>query len=383
MGFAMIAPMFSIPPMKHILETELLLTHTQTSLLFTIPVFMLVVLAIPGGLLTDRIGIRKAAGIGAIIIVLGTLLRGTATNFPTLLAFTFVHGIGFGLVFPNLPKLVSAWVPREKAGMATGIFVSGLVLGNAVPIALTIPLVFPVTNTFQGTFFIWGIPSVIATIVWWTLIKDRPDSSTPDKPPSQNNVPLRQLLQNKNLWLVAILFLLNNFFFFTWAEESPALMMLKGATPELATIIASVTMWVAVPSVFFIPRLSYKLGMRKPFIWVPSFVMVFILSGAIFMSVPMSWGVMALSGIFHIVRFATIMALPVEMMPEKVVGAASGLILSVGYIGGVIGPLIGGYFFDLTGSLETSLLILIGVSIATGSVALKIPETGSRPKLKK
>ncbi|GAG96392.1 unnamed protein product, partial [marine sediment metagenome] len=81
---------------------------------------MLVALGIPGGFLADRIGVRKAAGIGIIIIAVGTILRGTATSASSLLAFTFIYGIGIGLSFPNLPKLISGWVPREKAGIATG-----------------------------------------------------------------------------------------------------------------------------------------------------------------------------------------------------------------------------------------------------------------------
>ena len=64
-------------------------------------------------------------------------------------------------------------------------------------------------------------------------------------------------------------------------------------------------------------------------------------------------------------------------------GRASGLILSVGSVGGIVGPLIGGYALDLTGSLNQSLLVLIGVSIAAAVTAFQIPETGPRAKLKK
>lgn len=375
--------MASIPPMEYILKEELLVTHAQISLLFTIPLIMLVALSIPGGLLADRIGIRKAAGIGAIIIVVGSLLRGTATDFSSLLAFTFIYGTGFGLVFPSLPKLVSVWVPREKAGVATGIFSAGMAVGVALPVAITVPVIFPMTNTFQGTFFIWAIPTIVATILWWILVKNSPHRSTSDEPLSQSNVPFRQVLQNKNLWLVAILLLLNNFFMWTWVGWTPALMTQKGATPDLAALIASVSMWVVIPSVFLIPRLSYKLGVRKPFIWIPSFVLAFVSLGAIFISVPMGWVLMTLAGIANGARFVTIMALPVEMMPKETVGIASGLIISIGYIGGVIGPLIAGHLFDLTGSLDLPLLVLIGVSVATGSIALKIPKTGSKPKPEK
>ena len=153
LAFAMQTPQFCVPPMEHILKEELLLTHARASLLFTAPMIMLVALAIPGGILADRIGVRKAAGIGIIIIAVGTMLRGTATTASGLLAFTFIYGIGIGLSMPNLPKLISGWVTRQKAGMATGIFSAAMATGEALALAITMPLIFPLTNTFQGVFF--------------------------------------------------------------------------------------------------------------------------------------------------------------------------------------------------------------------------------------
>lgn len=380
LGFAMFAPLFCVPPMEHILKEELLLTHAQTGLLFTAPILMLAAVAIPAGLITDRIGVRKAAGIGAIIITVGAILRGTATNYSSLLAFTFIYGVGLGWSFPNLPKLISAWVPREKAGVATGIFTSGILIGGSLALAITMPIVFPITNTFQGVFFIWGIPPAIAAILWWILVKEPPGNRIHDEPLTRAITAFRQILRSKNLWLVSIFLLLHNFFFYTWTGWAPTLMRLKGATPDLAGLITSITLWVGIPTVFLMPRLSYKLGLRKPFLWATSITLAFAAWGAIHVSLPLSWLLMILIGVANTTRFVTILALPVEMMPREDVGAASGLVLSIGYIGGVIGALVGGRILDLTRSLDLSLLVLIGVSLAAAGIAFRLPETGSEAR---
>ena len=380
MAFVIYSTILCVPPMEHILKEELVLTHARASLLFTAPILMLIIAAIPGGLLADRIGIRKAAGIGIIIIVIGTLLRSTATSYSSLLAFTLISGIGIGLSYPNLPKLVSAWVPREKAGVATGIFVTGANTGAALAMAITIPLIFPITNTFQGVFFIWSIPPIIAAILWWTLVREPPPNSAHDRPVSRYKTPLRQLLKNKNLWLVAILFLLEAFFFYGWTGWAPALIMLKGGTPELAGLLASIVLWAGIPTVFLMPRLAYKLGVRKPFIWLPSIIIAIVTLGAIRMDLSLMWLPMLLLGITDNTRFAIIMALPVEMMPEEEVGTASGLVLSFGYSGAIIGPLVGGRILDITGSLDLSLLVLAGISIASAVIARRLPETGNKAR---
>lgn len=383
MAFAMMAPIYCVPPMEHILKEELLLNHTQTILLYAAPLIMIVAAAIPGGFIADKIGIKRSAGISIIIVVIGTVLRGMATTPSSLLAFTFIYGAGLGLSFPNLQKLVSIWVPREKAGIGTGIFATGILTATALPLAITMPLIFPITNNFQGVFAFWSIPPIIAAIVWWLRIKEPPKDINSNSLAIDHRMLLRKVLRNGGIWLVAILFFLHDFYFSTWAGWAPTLMLLKGATPHMAGVIASVTIWVGIPTVFFIPRLSYKLGLRKPFLWIPGIAAAFIAWGTIEASIPLSWVLMALIGFVLEMRFVTIMALPVEISPKEEVGMASGLVLSVGFAGGVCGSLIAGRILDLTGSLNSALIVLIAVSIAATAVALRIPETGPKAKLKK
>jgi len=383
LAFAMTAPMFCIPPIEHILKESLLLTHTQASLLFSIPILMLVILAIPGGILVDRIGTKNAAGIGAIIIAVGTMLRATATDAPGVIAFTFIYGIGYGLTFPNLPKLVSAWCPREKASIATGIFVTGLLTGVALATAITVPVVLPVTNTLQGVFFIWSIPPIVAAILWWAVVREPVQKSISTEPTITYRTQLRQVLTNKSLWLVAIFLLIHNSFFFNWLSWAPSLMMLKGATPRLAGFIASATAWVPIPALFIIPGIAYRIGLNKPFIWGTSIITALLAWGALYADLTMSWLIMALMGTANAARFTFVMALPVEITSRKNVGAASGLVLSVGFIGGLVGPLIGGRILDITGSLNISLLALIGISIVLFFLALRLPETGPKAKRNK
>lgn len=369
--------------MEHILKEELMLTHAQTSLLYSAPMIMMIAVSIPAGIIADRIGLRKAAGIGAILVAVGTLLRGTASDAPSLLAYTFIYGAGFAWSFPNLPKLVSARVPKEKAGIATGIFSSGFAAGIAVAMATTMPLVFPITGTFQGVFLFWSIPPIVAAILWWVVVREPTPNNTDGEPASTEHIPFRRIIQNRHLWTVIILFLLTEFFFYTWAGWSPALLMLKGATAESAGLLTSITMWVGIAACLLMPHLSNKVGLRKPFIWGSALLL--ILATWIIRSLPLSmvWLPMVLVGIADLTRYITILAIPIELMSEKEIGRASGLALSIGSIGAFIGPYIGGYILDVTGSLELVLFILIGVSIATAAITLRLPETGPRANIKK
>ena len=155
-------------------------------------------------------------------------------------------------------------------------------------------------------------------------------------------------------------------------------MIEKGASADSASLISSAVLWTAIPSVFLAPRIAHRVGLRKPFLLIPSIVLALAPLWAIYMTVPMGWPLMIMVGMFDSARTIMVLALPLELMPRESVGTASGLIVSIGFSGGVVGPLVGGLILDLTGSLDMSLIVLIVISVIAVAVAYKIPETGYR-----
>jgi len=379
-GFSLESPNFCVPPIMHIIKEELLLTHAQTGLIFSIPLIILAAIAIPGGALADRIGIRKAAGIGIIVIIVGSLLRVTSTNFMTLLAFTCLYGVGFGLVYPNLPKLVGTWFPPERIGLATGIYATGIITGTALTAAITLPIIFPITNTFQGVFYIWTIPAIVAAIIWWILVKEPPRSMQSKQTGERQSY---QIWTNRTLWLVAILFCLHNFIFFTWAGWTTQLMMAKGAPPDLAALMTSLILWLCLPIVFIVPWASDRIGLRKPFLWATFILLVLVSLGSIYTPLSLGWPITIAVGIAVGVQFAIILALPPELVPAEGVARASGMMLSIGYIGGLVGPWVAGHIMDITGTLNLDLAVLSVLAAVATYLAFRLPETGPRARLQK
>ncbi len=370
------APIFCVPPMEPLIKEHLLLTHTQTSLLLSAPVLMLVVTAIPAGLVSDRVGIKKTIGIGLIIMAAGAVLRSTASDFISLLAYTFIFGFGFGWTFPNLPKLVSIYFGKDKANVGMGIVNSGFPIGTALGLAITVPIILPIAETYQGVFLIWSIPAIIAAVSWWILIRQPISKSSHIEQPSTSITSFRSAFSNKHLLLVAVLMFIQQLTSWNWNGWAPVMMMLKGASPSLAGLIASVTIWAILPTFLLVPRLSHRIGLRKPFLLVPSIVLAIAFWVAKYITINTSWFLMALVGVATGTRFITLMALPLELTHESEVGMASGMLLSIGFAGGVIGPLIGGRVLDTTQNLDLSLVVLMIISLAAIFIALKIPETG-------
>lgn len=381
LGFAMYAPMLCIPPIAHIIKEELGVSHAAVGLLFSMPVTVLIVLAIPSGFLADRLGTQKAVGIGAIVLAVGSLLRGSCHSFGCLLASTSLYGIGFSVIYPNLPKLVGNWFPREKVGLVTGIYSTGITTGGTIALAITLPLIFPMTKTIRGTFVIWSIPAVAAAILWWLVAKNPPApivSAIPAAAGSRAALPSYSLWRDKNMWFIALLLFFNDIHFYTWSGWSPALLMTKGASPDLASLIASSRGWAGFFVIFLMPWASYKVGLRKPFMWGSALLLAFASWVAVYIPVSMGWPLMLVVGVATSGTFSMILALPLELLPNEYVGKASGTVLSIGYLGGLVGPWFAGRVADVTANFDLALYMLAGTAVAWALIGVMIPETGRR-----
>ncbi len=92
------------------------------------------------------------------------------------------------------------------------------------------------------------------------------------------------------------------------------------------------------------------------------------------------WFLMIIAGIINILRFNTLLTLPVEIMPSEHAGTASGVVVSVGYMGAVVGPIIAGEILDVSGSLQSVFVILIVLSLITTVFAFLIPSDSTKKR---
>jgi CP family cyanate transporter-like MFS transporter len=372
------------PPIGDVVREALALTHGKIGLFFSLPVAILAITAIPSGRFTDKVGPRTAAGIGAILMAAGSLASSAVSAFWPLFLWVCLFGIGFSMSFSSLPKLVGLWFPSEKVGLATGIYVTGIAIGVAVALGTTRAVIFPVTNSYQGTFLIWSIPLVLGTILWWLFVREPPVSSTaPQKgQPLVKGAASEHVWKNRSLWFAALAFFFQNLQFYTWTGWAPHLMILKGASPETAGLMISLLSWVSIPFMFLTPWFSHKVGLVRPFILASSVGYMLAAFAAMYINVSYGWPLMVFLGLVVSV-FPLLLALPVDLVPREWVGLASGMAISVSYLGSLAGPWLTGHFLDLTGTMVPALVILMGSGVAMGVFGLLVPETGWRARPKK
>lgn len=379
LGFAMFGRILCFPPIGNIVREALSLSHSKIGLFFSLPVAILAITAILSGRFGDKVGPRRAAGIGAVLMALGSLVSSAATAFWPLFMSTCLFGIGFSMAFTTLPKLVGLWFPTEKVGLATGIYVTGIGVGVSTALGITRSFIFPITNTYQGTFLIWSFPLVVGAVLWWLLVREHPVSSLAVQQERDGGAKQSagHVWKNSSLWFAALSFFFQNLQFYTWTGWAPHLMILKGASPEAAGFMISLFSWVSIPFMFLTPWFSHRVGLVRPFILASALGYAIAAGAAIYISLPLAWPLMVFLGILVSI-FPLLLALPVEIVTEEYVGLGSGMVISVGYLGALAGPWLAGHILDRAGSLVPALVVLVGAGIAMGVFGIWIPETGWR-----
>ena len=168
-GCALRLTILAVPPVIPRIHDELHLSATQVGILTGLPAMLFAAAAVPGSLLIARLGVRAALVVGLAVTAIGGALRGAMPDIAWLYAMTIVMGAGVAIMQVTLPPAVRAWAAK-RIGFATAVYTNGLLIGEILPVALTLPLVLPyVGGSWQWGFVVWSIPVALIAIVVWVL----------------------------------------------------------------------------------------------------------------------------------------------------------------------------------------------------------------------
>jgi NNP family nitrate/nitrite transporter-like MFS transporter len=279
---------------------------------------------------------------------------------------------------PNLPKLVDIWFPPKQAGLASGIYMSGINIGAAFGL-----LTGPLFGGWKPAFATIGILMLVIAVLWTLRARNAPKGVEIHMPPIVTGI--KRGVKSKNVWLIAMGQCLYLGAFVGFSGNFPtALENVHQVSPKTAGAISSLLTWGLVIGNFFLPMLSDKVGLRKPFVHVGAVVSAVCFFFAWHLAPGAATWILIFIGGFIFgsiqpVLFTVLVELP-EIGPECM-GGASGIVTTFLNAGGFFIPLLvtsplvaartlGSY---TTGFLVTA-LILGGIVVST----IFLMETGAK-----
>jgi MFS family permease len=137
---------------------------------------------VPSNLLLQRIGARKTITritLGWGVVCVTMMFVKTPTMFYLLRFLMGVFEAGF---YPGIILYLTYWYPSERRAKAFGMFMSASGVAGVVggPLAGTVMNGLQGVNGWSGwqwVFLIEGVPSIVASVVTWFYLTDRPSQA--------------------------------------------------------------------------------------------------------------------------------------------------------------------------------------------------------------
>jgi len=253
----------TLAPLLPLIRSELNLTNTETASFAFISFLAFGALALPSGLLSDRVGSLKVMKIGLGLFLL-SIVGIVLSNGPLGLWLSLLLlGVGAGTYHPAGLSLVSKLYPKDM-GKAMGF--NGL-LGNLGESSS--PIIAAAVGVYIGwkyPYLFWSIPILVLLSISFSI----KDSKVKDYIQDEENLDFKYLQETRKLiskkFVLYILILLFRGLFYTgtvlllttFAKDVLSIRVLIGG------IITTILIVAGMPGQILGGKISDRLGYKKP-----------------------------------------------------------------------------------------------------------------------
>lgn len=349
-SFSWQSSLIATSPVLPLIKPELGLSSLEAGLVFSLPTLILTLLSAPMSRYTASFSKTNLIILGLSLIGIGGLLRGFAIDFASILVFASIFGVGWALVLPNVPAFINSQLDRKTAYSVTGIYTTGISIGSMAATILSIPLIYPIYG-WRGVYLFWGIISVAISLAWLSR-RENGARSIITTAVSGGGLSIRQILT------VGLIMFSVNMVYYSLAGWLPTVYYSLGwplATSSLLVTLLSVS--AGASSIVYGSYITRLASDRKVMIW--SSIVCVLSAVALNLNFSFSWIFLAPLS-FALIGPGTI-TLAVLAATAKAT-KSSGIVVSIGFLGGVVGPPLFGALSDLTHGFTIPLLVPIIMS---------------------
>ena len=368
-GIGLRITILAVPPVIPLIKDDLGISATEVGILSGLPQVLFAAAAVPGSLLIARFGALPTLIFGLLATAAGSALRGAAPNILLLYAATIVTGFGVAVMQPSLPPLVRAWLPN-RIGFGTAVFTNGLLVGEIIPVALTLPLVLPLVGaSWRLSFVAWALPIVTIAVVIFIFA---PRVSIAGKP----GAPLKWWPDWRSglIWRLGLMFGSVNAMYFSTNAFVPIYLAQAGQSDIVSPTLSALNIG-QLPASFLLLPFADRL-VRKAWPYVVCGVLC--LAAVLGMMSGHPHIIIASAGLLGCAAagvLVLIFALPPLLSAPDDVHRTAAAMMTISYTCAVIVPIISGSLWDLSGApvLAFVPIALCAVMLMVVSGTLRIP----------
>jgi AAHS family 3-hydroxyphenylpropionic acid transporter len=309
-------------------------------LVFSAAIFGLVLGALVGGRVSDRLGRKPALLLSLGTFGLFSLLTAAAWDYHSLLLVRFVTGLGLGGAFPNLIAIASEGAAENRRATAVATIYAGMPFGGAISALVSL---FGAHGSWETVFIIGGIAPLLLLVpmLRWRLpdVRAAQPADTPRKPLSTLFAKGRGV-DTAALWLASFCALLVLYLLLNWL---PVLLEGRGIARKDALIVQIVFNLAGALASRFCGQAMDGVDQRLVTLAMAA-GLIASLSMLALAPAELGWTALAAAaaGSAVLAMQAIIYALAPAFYAADIRGTAIGSVVAVGRLGSVTGPLLAG-----------------------------------------
>jgi CP family cyanate transporter-like MFS transporter len=362
LGVQLRLTVLAVPPVLPLIHRDLALSEKAIGALSALPVLLLGLAAVPGSLGVALLGARRACLLGLAIVAASSAARGVGPSAPMLYGMTLAMGLGIAVMQPTLPTLVSEWFPR-RAGFATALYANGLLIGEAVPAAVTIPLVLPLLGgSWEASLAFWSAPVALAAMLLALTTAHRARDRlalTPRWWPDW---------RDRRLWQVGFLLGGTGGLYFSANAFIPDYLHAIGRPELVGPCLGALNIGQLPASAIILVFARRLTGSRAALVGSTLLAAVGV---ALFLARPdLAVAATSIIGFCGGIQLVLSLALPPLLAPAHEVHRMSAGMFAIGYLTSFAVPPLGGAIWDLTGVPATAFTAAVGcIALAFAAAA--------------
>lgn len=365
-----------MPPVITLIHRDLAFDEKGIATLTGMTPLLLAAAAIPGSLLIARIGARRAVIAGLLVIAAAGALRGIGPSAAELLVMTFVMALGIAVIQPAFPSLIGQWFP-SRVGLATATYSNGLLMGEIIAAALTVPLLPLLGGRWELGIAVWSVPvALTALIVAAGTPHERRDAS---RPPARWWPDWR----DRNTWTLGLIFGFASALY--WGANAFIPDYLHSShRPQLVGAAITALNAGQIPVSVLIGLFARRvIGRRWPFVAMGVTTGVALIG---FLLMPGAWAV-GWSAVFGFTAAGVLvltLALPPLLAEHDDVHRISAGIFTISYSCSFLVPLLSGAAWDATGVAALAFIPAAAAAVVQVALpaALRLPAHHPEPSAK-
>jgi len=352
----------AVSPIADFIIKDMGVTRAQYGLLFTYYSVPNIIMVFLGGILLDKIGIRRAGSLFAALCAVGVLITAFGSSFQVMLCGRLVYGLGAESLIITMDKILAKWFKGKELSLAFGLNITIARLGTIAALNSAARI-----QAWSGSWRLALWVSVVIMFVSFAIFlvysgidkaKEKDFKRAKGEDETEKFVFKDIYKFKRSFWYVSFLCMTFYSAIFPFTAFSVLFLKTKFGLPEVQG--SFYTSLVVTAALVFTPIFGFivdKVGKRATMMIIGSLMLVpaHLLLGLTYLHPAIAMVLLGFS--FSLVPAAMWPSIPI-MAEEKRLGTAFGLMTLIQNIGLAAFPWLAGKITDLSGGDFTKTMVM-------------------------